>query len=240
MKTQTCEFGFLAAPDSGSHPAVVMIHDVWGLKEHTRDIATRLAGEGFRVLALDLYRGMSNVKIENPGPWIQGLSDPDIVADLHAAAAFMRDRPDTAGHAVGLTGFCMGGMYALLAACEGDESAFAAVAPFYGMLSYDHGLMQADGGLDPAKKPRDPIAAAGDLHCPVLAFFGAEDPYITLDDIAALEEKFEGVSHPHECVTYEGAGHAFMNDTYPDAYRDDAAKDAWGRLVAFLGQHLSG
>ncbi len=239
MKTQASDFGFLAVPDSGPHPGVVLIHDVWGLKDHTRDISTRLANEGFHVLAIDLYRDMSDVNIENPGPWIQALSDLDIVADLHAAAAFLRDHPDTAGSKVGLTGFCMGGMYALLAACEGEAS-FAAVAAFYGMLSYDHGLMQADGGLDPAKKPRDPIAAASDLHCPLVAFFGTEDPYITLDDIAALERKLEGTSQPHECVTYEAVGHAFMNDTYPDVYREDAAKDAWKRLVAFLGQHLTG
>ncbi len=237
MKTQTCDFGFLAVPDSGPHPGVVLIHDVWGLKDHTRDITTRLAGEGYHVLALDLYRAMESVKIEDPGTWIQDLSDPDIIADIHAAGDFLRAHEDTAGDRVALTGFCMGGMYAVLAACE-PNATFAAAAPFYGMLSYDHGLMQRDGGLDPAKKPRDPIAAAGGLHCPLLAFFGADDPYITADNIAALEKALGGVSHPHECVTYEGAGHAFMNDTYPDAYREDAAKDAWSRLVEFLAQQL--
>ena len=82
MKTQTCEFGFLVGPDVGPNPGVVLIHDVWGLKDHTREISTRLAGEGFQVLAIDLYRAMESVTIENPGRWIQQLSDPEIVADL--------------------------------------------------------------------------------------------------------------------------------------------------------------
>lgn len=237
MKTQLCEFGFRVAPEEGTHPGVVLIHDVWGLKEHTRDISSRLAAEGFHVLAIDLYRTMSDVKIEDPGSWIQDLSDPDILADLRAAEAFLRAHPDTGGNPVGLTGFCMGGMYTILAACDA-RSGFEAAAPFYGMLSYDQGLMQREGGLDPAKKPRSPIEAAPDLACPLRAFFGAEDPYVPASEIAAFERALAPSEPAHECITYEGAGHAFMNDTYPDAYREEAARDAWAKFVEFLASQL--
>jgi len=238
MQTQTCEFGFLVAPDAGPNPGVVLIHDVWGLKDHTREISTRLAREGFHVLAIDLYRAMESLAIENPGRWIQELSDPEILADLEAAASFLRDHPETKSERIGLTGFCMGGMYTLLAACD-RASRFAAAAPFYGMLSYDHGLLQRDGGLDPAKKPRSPLAAAPDLRCPLRAFFGEDDPYVPAADIAALEQELAGSAHPSECITYPGAGHAFMNDTYPDAYRPEAARDAYGRWVDFLTRSLT-
>ncbi|MCP4038244.1 MAG: dienelactone hydrolase family protein [bacterium] len=237
MKTQTCDFGFLAAPEEGPAPGLVLVHDVWGLSDHTRDISQRLAAEGFSVLAIDLYRTMPSREIGNPGTWIQELSDPDIVADIHAAGAFLAAHPDSAGAKIGLVGFCMGGMYALHAACDGRDTFVAAVS-FYGMLSYSHGLMQREGGLDPAKKPRDPIAAARDLSCPLLALFGTEDPYIPLDDIATLERELATTSIAHDCVTYEGVGHAFMNDTNADAYRPDAALDAWARMTAFLKAHL--
>jgi len=237
MRTQMCDFGFLAAPETGPNPGIVLVHDVWGLGDHTRDITRRLAAEGFHVLAIDLYRAMASQKIENPGAWIQELSDPAMIADLHAAGAYLASHPDSRGQKVGLTGFCMGGMYTLLAACDGRDT-FSAAIPFYGMLSYRHGLMEREGGLDPAKKPRDPVTAATDLGCPLLAFFGADDPYICQDDIAALERELARTEIAHECVTYQGAGHAFMNDSYADAYHPEAAKDAWGRMTVFLEDRL--
>ncbi len=76
MHSQDVELGYLAHPGAGSQPGVVMIHDVWGLSDHTRDLAGRLAAEGFGVLALDLYRREGEVRIDNPGRWMRELSDP--------------------------------------------------------------------------------------------------------------------------------------------------------------------
>lgn len=239
MKTQTCDFGFLAAPDAGPHPGVLLVHDVWGLRDHTRDVATRLAAEGFHVLAIDLYRDFANKKIEDPGPWIRDLSDPDLLADIRAAVAFLEGHQDSLAKKVGLVGFCMGGMYAVLAGCD-PEGTLSATVPFYGLLSHSGGLLERDGGLDPARKPIEPIQAGKGLRCPLLAFFGEDDPHISMADIDALEETTSQSSHPAECVRYAGAGHAFMNDTYPDAYHPEAAKDAWVRTIAFLNDKLSG
>ena len=239
MKTQTCDFGYLASPDTGSgpHPGIVLIHDVWGLAEHPRDLARRMAQEGYHVLAIDLYRGFAQKKIEDPGSFIQNLSDPELLADIRAAARFLREHPDSQDKKVAVVGFCMGGMYALLAGCEPDDE-IAAVVPFYGLLSYSHGLLHSKQGLDPKRKPREPIAAAKDLRCPMLAFFGAEDTFIAAADIAALETSTSGTGQEAVCVVYPGAGHAFMNDTREEAYRPDAARDAWAKMLLFLSTQL--
>lgn len=237
MQTQTCDFGFLAAPGNGPNPGVLLIHDVWGLKDHTRDIATRLAAEGFHVLAIDLYRDFANKKIEDPGPWIRDLSDPDLLADIRAAVAFLAEHPDSLAKKVGMVGFCMGGMYAVLAGCD-PEGTIAATVPFYGLLSHSGGLLERAGGLDPTRKPIEPIQAGGSLRCPMLAFFGEDDPYITMADIDALEKTTSRSGEQAECIRYAGAGHAFMNDTYPDAYHPVAAKDAWAKTIAFLNDKL--
>ncbi len=246
MQTVDVELGVLALPDGadrdgadrddGAHPGAVLLPDVWGLGDHARDLCGRLAGEGFAVLGVDLYRRLDEVKIEDPGAWIRGLSDPQILSDVEAAAALLAAHPAVGHRKVGVIGFCMGGTYALLAAC--GTPGIAAAVPFYGMLSHEHGLLHDPTGLDRERKPRQPLDAAAELRCPLLAFFGADDPYIPLDDVAELERRLEKVEMASELVVVQGAGHAFMNDTRPDAYRPDAAGDAWQRMIGFLRKHL--
>lgn len=233
------ELGFLALPEAppGSAPGVVLVHDVWGLGEHPRDLCRRLAAEGFPVLGVDLYRELGEVKIEEPGPWMRQLSDPQVLADIAAGAAFLSGDPAVEAPRVGVVGFCMGGMYALLAAC--GTPGISAAVPFYGLLSHEHGLLHDPAGLDPARKPRQPLDAARDLRCPLLAFFGADDAFIPMADVEELERRLAGASAPHELVVVPGAGHAFMNDTRPEAYREEAARDAWRRMVSFLREHLA-
>jgi carboxymethylenebutenolidase len=230
------ELGLLAHPPGGPHPGVVLVHDVWGVSAHTRDIACRLAAEGFAVLAVDLYRRMDEVRIDAPGPWMRALSDPEAVADVRAAAAYLARHPAASGRPVGVTGFCMGGMVALLAACEAPE--LAAAVPFYGLLSHEHGLLFTEAGLDPARKPRQPLDAVVDLLCPLLCFFGADDEFVPLSDVETLERRLAAGPVDAKVVVYPGAGHAFMNDGRLDAYRPEAARDAWARMTRFLHEHL--
>jgi carboxymethylenebutenolidase len=222
----------------GAYPGVVMIHDVWGLSDHTRDLARRLAREGFSVLALDLYRRETEVKIENPGVWMRGLSDPQALADVQSGIDFLAAQPASRGRGIGAVGFCMGGMYALLAACS--CRGLSAAVPFYGLLSHEHGILYAEDGLDPARKPRQPLDAVADLACPMLALFGEQDEFVPASDIERLRQGLQGAAFPAEIVVYPGAGHAFMNDTRPDAYRPEIARDAWTRTVQFLREHLNG
>jgi len=233
IELQDVELGALARASTGG-AAVVMIHDVWGLSDHTRDLAARLARDGISVLAVDLYRRESEVAIENPGVWMRTLSDPQALADIQAGA----DALAASGDRVGVVGFCMGGMYALMAAaaCTG----LAAAVPFYGLLSHRHGILFDEQGLDPEKKPREPLAMAPEVRCPTLAFFGEDDEFVPMDDIRALEAGLAGAPAATEVVVYPGAGHAFMNDTREDAFRPEIAADAWDRMTGFLRAELLG
>jgi carboxymethylenebutenolidase len=231
MHTESLHLGYLVVPEAGG-PGLIVIHDVWGLSDHTRDMARRLAAHGFVTLAVDLYRELGDVKITDPGPFMRELSDPDLTRVVGDGVAFLAAHPSVAGRKVGVTGFCMGGTYTIFAGAS--VPGISAIAPFYGVLSHRHGLYHSPEGLDPKKKPREPLAAARDLKCPMLGFYGSRDEFVPLSDIRALE-----TASPHVKIRiYEGAGHAFMNDTRPAAYRPGDAKDAWEHLLAFLRSKL--
>ena len=225
------EIGFLAAPDTGVVPGVVMIPDVWGLSDHYRELAVRLSAEGFAVLALDPYRKTGKDEFSEPAEamaWIARLSDPLVLETVQDGIDHLGREGASAGQKIGVTGFCMGGQYALLAAC--DCRGLSACAPFYGMIRY------ADG-LDPLKKPRQPLDAIADLNCSVLGFYGEEDAIIPVADVEALRVGL--AASQGEVVLYPGAGHAFMNDTREALYRPAAAEDAWSRLVPYLREALA-
>ena len=236
MQSDDVELGFLARPDSGVHPGVVLIHDVWGISDHTRDLTARLAKEGYSVLAVDLYRRESSVAIENPGAFMRALSDPQALGDVQASIDFLSAHAASAGQPVGVIGFCMGGTYALLAACTCEG--LSAAVPFYGLLSHQHGLLYAEQGLDPALKPREPLDAVADLSCPLLGVFGGRDDFVPMGDIEELERRLGATPQPTELAVYPEAGHAFLNDTRADAFRQEDARHAWARMVAFLEAHL--
>jgi carboxymethylenebutenolidase len=236
MQSQDVKLGFLAAPEISPCPGVVLIHDVWGLTDHARDLAQRLSEEGFAVLALDLYRRLDEVKIDNPGEWMRALSDPQILSDVQAGVDFLAAHSITKGQGIGVIGFCMGGMYALMAgaSCTG----LSASVPFYGLLSHQHGILHSESP-DKTLKPNEPLEVARDLRCPTLAFYGDEDEFVPVSDIELLKDRFAQSPQSAEVVIYPGAGHAFMNDTRPDAYRPDDAANAWQRMVAFLTEQLN-
>ncbi len=239
MESTEVPLGHLALPDapgpaagSPTHPGVVLIPDVRGVYDHFRELAARLAGAGFAVLVVNLYRREGPPRITDVGAamrWIRELPDPRVLADVQEARDFLASHAVVTGRPVGVIGFCMGGQYALLAAC--GCRGLAACVSFYGMLRYEP-------GLDPAKKPRSPLQAIPDLRCPVLGLYGAEDALIPVADVRALEEALARTARPHEVRLYPGAGHAFVNDSRPDAYRPEAARDAWERMLGFLRHHL--
>jgi carboxymethylenebutenolidase len=234
METALHPFGFLAYPGGGPHPGVVLVPDVWGLSDLYRRIAGRLAGEGFVVLAIDPYRKTGRGDFSDAAgalAWIRTLPDPVVLDTVQEAIDALAALPAVAGRRIGVTGFCMGGMYALLAAC--GCRFLSACAPFYGMVRYE-------AGLDPARKPRAPLAALPELTCPVQGFYGAEDPIIPRADVDALRAGLAASGPGGDVHVYPGAGHAFMNDARPEAYRPAAAEDAWHRLVPFLRARLAG
>jgi carboxymethylenebutenolidase len=231
VKTREDAHGHWASPDAGTHPGVVVIPDVWGVSDLYRRVAARLVDAGFAVLVVDQYRytGREGLTPSTAMPFIAQLPDGLVLRAVQEAIDALAVSPDVAGHKLGLIGFCMGGQYALLAACE--CRGLSACAPFYGMVRYE-------AGLDPAKKPRQPLDALATLTCPVLGLYGAEDALIPLADVEELRSRLAKTQYAHAVHVYPGAGHAFLNDTRADAYRPEAAADAWSKLVPFLRDQL--
>jgi len=224
--------GAAAWPDAGGPvPGLVLVPDVRGLSDHYRGLVRRFAAEGFFTLALDLYSREGAPDLPDMGAvarWIRSLSDRRVLGDIAAAVDFVAARPEVGGAAVGITGFCMGGQYALMAACT--MSRLAACAAWYGMLRY----VETDD-----VKPASPLDLAPGLGCPYLGLFGAEDALIPPADVEELRAILTRGKKTFAIHVYPGAGHAFFNDTRPDAYRPEAAADAWPRAIAFLRRHLA-
>ena len=211
-------------------PAVVIIPDVRGLTEHYRDIARRLANEAFFALAIDLYsrEGAPDLPdIESALRWMRHLDDRRVLADVDGTVRFLGSRPEVRTRSIGITGFCMGGQYALMAACS--TASISACVSFYGMLRYAETTTH---------KPESPLDMAPRLHCPYLGLFGEDDALIPRADVKELEATLRRTGKNFQTKIYTGAGHAFMNDTRPEMYRPDAAKDAWTRAVTFFRAHL--
>lgn len=225
--------GYAAWPASGgSHPGLVLIPDVRGLSEHYRDVTRRFAAEGFFTFAIDLYsrEGAPDLPdMEAVFRWIRNLPDERVLADLAAAADDVAARPEVGGRPVGITGFCMGGQYAIEAACT--VARLAACVSWYGMLRYAE---------NDELKPASPLQLAPQLGCPYLGLFGEEDGLIPLADVEELRTILTRERKDFEIVTYPGAGHAFFNDARADAYRPKAAADAFPRAVEFLRRSLGG
>jgi carboxymethylenebutenolidase len=211
--------GFLAAPvGQGPFPAVVVIHEWWGLNDQVKEEARRLAAEGYMALAVDLYRGRVAQDRDEAHELSRGLPEDRARRDLLAAFAYLAARPDVRPERIGSIGWCMGGGYSLQLALA--EPRLAASVLYYGRLATDE-------------------AALAGLRAPVLGLFGEEDRGIPPESVRAFEGALHKLGKRVEVHIYPGAGHAFANSTRP-SYREAAARDAWEKTRAFLARHLKG
>jgi carboxymethylenebutenolidase len=225
-KTETVQFpsstgtisGFLATPATpGRHPALVVIHEWWGLTDWVKEQAEKLAGQGYVALAVDLYRGKVATDPGEAHELMRALAQDRAVSDLKAAFTYLGTRKDVERDRIGSIGWCMGGGYSLQLAIH--EPRLAACVVNYGALPTD---------------PSDIQRIAG----PVLGNFGAEDRGITPSDVKAFERAMKGMNRSIDVKIYDGAGHAFENPGNKMGYRPEAAADAWARTVAFLNKTL--
>jgi carboxymethylenebutenolidase len=220
----------LATPDGAARAAVVLLPDVRGIAPLYSGLARKLAQDGFAVLVLDIYsrEGVPDLPdMDAVFRCIAALPDRRVLGDVAAAIRHLGERQETHGLRVGIVGFCLGGQYALMAACR--ESALAACVSFYGMLRYDE---------HPSHKPESPLDLAPRLGCPLLGLFGADDALITRDDRSELESILTRERKEFSLHVFGGAGHAFLNDSRPDAYRPAAAAIAWKLSSEFLNDKL--
>jgi carboxymethylenebutenolidase len=210
--------GYLARPAGGQeHPGVVVIQEWWGLVPHIKDVAGRLAHEGFVALAPDLYHGQAADEPDEARKLAMALDAQRAVQEIAAAARHLRKMENVAPQKVGVVGWCMGGGLSLSTAAHHADLIGAAVA-FYGR----------------------PLTAsdAARLRVPVLGLYAEHDHGIPVEAVRAFEAQLEQQHVPHEVHIYPGTSHAFFNDTRPAIYAATEAQDAWQKTLAWFRQYL--
>ncbi|HEU0299263.1 MAG TPA: dienelactone hydrolase family protein [Longimicrobium sp.] len=198
-------------------PAVIVVHEWWGLNENIRMMTRRLAGEGFRALALDMYHGRVAETPEEARALVDVVAaDPDRgLGHLRSAAAYLRQQAGAAR--IGVIGWCFGGGWALQGALELPERIDAAVM-YYGRLELERRRLAL-------------------LETPLLGLFGAEDQGIPVDLVRQMDSILRQLSKDATILVYPGAGHGFANPS-GEAYQPEPADDAWRRTIAFFDRHL--
>jgi len=217
---------------AGKYPVVLVIPEIFGMHEHIKDTTRRFAKEGFLSITFEPYAregGVLNLpNIESVRKVVDSVPDGRIMGDLDALVFYAKQHPAVRADRIGVTGFCRGGMCTLLFAAH-SRDVKAAVA-WYGQLR-------------PAKKAGirtvGPLDIAAQINSPVLGLYGEADLGIPVTDVKEMEIALKGAGKTTEFVIYPGAPHAFFAD-YRPSYRDEAAKDAWGRCTAWFNKYLKG
>jgi carboxymethylenebutenolidase len=210
--------GVLYTPTlKGPFPALVVIHEWWGLNDWVKEQAAKLAGEGYAALAIDLYRGKVATTPDEAHEIMRGVPEDRAARDLRAAVAFLKSQPNVKKSRIGSIGWCMGGGYSLNVALQ--EPTLTATVINYGHLVAD---------ADSIKK----------INASVLGIFGAQDRGIPVDDVKKFEQALKQKGNLVEIVIYPNAGHGFENPNNKEGYRADEAANAWMHTVNFLASTL--
>ncbi len=222
-----------ARPEAaGKYPIVLVIPEIFGMHEHIKDVTRRFAKEGFLSFTFEPYAREGGVlhlyDMEAVRKVVDPVPDRRVMMDLDALMAFAKHHPAGRADRIGVTGFCRGGMYTLLFAAH-SRGIKAAVAWY--------------GQIQPAKTPgvrtEGPLDVADRIKAPVLGLYGEADLGIPVKDVKEMEAALKAAGKTAEFVLYPGAPHAFFAD-YRPSYRPEAAKDAWGRCLAWFNKYLKG
>lgn len=210
--------GILYVPAGNEpHPALVVIHEWWGLVDWVKEQASKLADQGYVTLAVDLYRGKTASSPEEAHELMRGLPNDRVERDLRAAVSYLKTRKEVDPKRIGAIGWCMGGGPALDLAIQ--EPTLAAAVVNYGHLA-----------TDPARLEK--------INAAVLGIFGGQDRGIPVVDVRQFESDMNGLGKKIEIVIYPDAGHAFENPSNTDGYRPADAADAWNKTFGFLEANL--
>jgi carboxymethylenebutenolidase len=213
---------YLARPvKAGKYPGIVVIHENQGLNDHIRDVARRLAKEGYVALAPDfLSRQGGTMKVNPKGGGISNIREiapwQSVAEDVASGFAYLNVLPDVRSDKHGLVGFCWGGEMTFAAATQ--LSALDAAVVFYG-------------------RSPSPLDLVKNIRAPVMAHYGEKDPGVNkgIDETVAAMKKYNKL---YDYKIYSGAQHAFNNDVNPQRHHPEAAKEAWGRTLDFFKKHL--
>jgi carboxymethylenebutenolidase len=210
--------GQLFTPEGkGPFPALVVIHEWWGLNDWVNEQASKLADQGYVTLAVDLYRGKVAKTSDEAHELMRGVPQDRAQKDLLAAFDFLAQQSSVKKEKIGTIGWCMGGGYALDLALA--QSKIAATVINYGHLMTEPASLQK-------------------IKAPVLGIFGAQDRGIPVDMVRKFEKDLKAQGKSVDIVIYDDAGHAFENPNNKDGYRAADAQDAWNKTIAFLARNL--
>jgi len=216
---QTFLKGFQAWPQKGGpFPAVIILHEWWGLNAHFQALTYRLAQHGYVALAVDQYSrtgGGVTSDAEIAAQFMSQVKPSDLMQDLNAACEYLNFQEYVKKNRFAVLGFCMGGSHALHYACFRRQ--LRAAVAFYG------------------KVPRETLAS---LYCPVLYHQAEHDDWVTQEEVDYLADALTARKVICELRKYPGTSHAFFNDTRPEVYNADAAAEAWARTLAFLDTYI--
>ena len=185
--------------------------------DHIKDVANRFAGAGFVALAPDFYDGQTTTSPDEAGKLMMALNIDEAEKRLRGAVDYLLSRDEVTGARVGTVGFCMGGQLSLYAACANPK--VGACVDFYGI----HPNVQPD---------------LASLQAPVLGFFAEKDSFVSPEAARQLEGDLKAAGKQVEVTIFEGADHAFFNDTRAQVYQEAYANQCWDRMVRFYNQHL--
>jgi len=225
--------GYLARPDQGGpHPAVLVYMEIFGINGHIRDIAERVAREGYVALAPDYFHrtgpgielGYDEAGMSQGIALLGKLVASEMISDARSAVDYLREREDTTDK-MGCMGFCIGGHMAYLTAAESDVDA---TASFYG------GGIAADAG--PGGEPST-LGRTSGINGRILCLFGDKDLLIPKPQVDAIRKALRSSGVDHEVVVYKGCDHGFFCDQRA-SYDAEAAKDAWGRVKTLFATEL--
>jgi carboxymethylenebutenolidase len=209
--------GYLAIPEKGKGPGVIVIQEWWGLVDHIKDVCDRFAREGYVALAPDLYHGESTKSPDEAGKLMMALRIDEAEKDFRGAIQYLLNHEATTGTKVGVIGFCMGGALSLYAASKNPQ--VGACVVFY--------------GIHPNVKPDLPS-----LQAPVFGIYAERDQNVPPESVRELERQLKELGKSVEMHIYPDTDHAFFNDQRPDVYNPKAAEDAWRRVIQFFAKHL--
>jgi len=210
--------GILYAPEGkGPFPAIVVIHEWWGLNDWVKEQASKLADEGYVALAVDLYRGKVATTPDQAHEIMRGVPEDRAARDLVAAVTFLRSQGNVKKDKVGSIGWCMGGGYSLQTAIEVPD--LAATVINYGHLATEDSTIKK-------------------INAPILGLFGGKDQGIPPEDVHKFEAAMKAAGKKIDTKIYPEAGHGFENPVNKGNYRPDDTADAWKRTVEFLAATL--
>jgi len=220
-----------ARPRKGNlFPVILVVHEIFGVHEHIRDVCRRLAKLGYFAIAPDLYHRQGDVSSmqdfqEIHAKVVARVPDAQAMADLESAADYAASTKGDVSR-LGITGFCWGGRIAWLFAAASPR--LKAAVAWYGRLA----------GQPDDLHPRHPIDIAATVQAPVLGLYGGQDQSIPLDTIERMRDAYLAAHKNCEIIVYPDAGHAFFAD-YRPSYNKPAAEDGWWRMKKWFEQYLN-